>query len=91
MGQWQEPMVDVVVRNHTVNDSVLLQFETMQMRYRVTRCVEAIYCRVSKGIRLKSLYNSTACGTVCCTTLTHVSSSYQGRKTTMELGSNVAK
>ena len=32
MGPWQEPMVDVVVRNHAVNDSALPQFETMQMR-----------------------------------------------------------
>ena len=37
------------------------------------------------------LSKSTACGTVCCTTLTLVSSSYQGRKTTTELGSNVAE
>ena len=57
-------------RDHAVNDSVLPQREMMQMRYRVTRCVEAIYGEVSKRIRLKSLYNSTACGTVCCTTST---------------------
>ena len=57
-------------RDHAVNDSALPQREMMQMRYRVTRCVEAIYGKVSKRIRLKSLYNSTACGTVCCTTLT---------------------
>ena len=36
----------------------------MQMLYRVTRCVEAIYGTVSKRIRLKPLYKSTACGTV---------------------------
>ena len=70
MGPWQEPLVDVVVRNHAVNDSALPQSETMQMRYRVTRSVEAIYSKVSKGIRLKPLYNSTARGTVCCTTST---------------------
>ena len=39
VGPWQEPMVDVVVRDHAVNDSALPQFETMQMRYRVTPCV----------------------------------------------------
>ena len=33
VGPWQEPMVDVVVRDHMVNDSALPQFETMQMRY----------------------------------------------------------
>ena len=42
LGRWQEPMVDVVVRNRAVNDSALPQFETMQMRCRVTRSVEAI-------------------------------------------------
>ena len=77
MGLWQEPLVDVIVRNHAVNDSALPQFEMMQMRYRVTRCVEAIYRKVSRGIWLKPLYKSTACGTVCCTTSTLVSSSYQ--------------
>ena len=70
VGPWHEPMVDVAVRDHAVNDSALPQLETMQMKYRVTRCVEAIYGEVSKRIRLKSLYNSTACGTVCCTTST---------------------
>ena len=37
---WHEPMVDLVVRDHAVNDSALPQLETMQMKYRVTRCVE---------------------------------------------------
>ena len=77
MGPWHEPMIDVAVREHAVNDSALPQSETMQMTYRVTRCIEAIYGTVSKRIRLKPLYKSTACGTVCCTTSTHVSSSYQ--------------
>ena len=77
VGPWQEPSVDIVVRDHAVNDSALHQFEAMQMRYRVTRSVEAIYRKVSKGIRLKPLYKSTVCGTVCCTTSTLVSSSYQ--------------
>ena len=63
MGSWQEPMVDVAVRDHAVNDSALPQSETMQMRYRVTRCVEAIYGEVSKRIRLKPLYNSVYCTT----------------------------
>ena len=77
VGPWHEPMIDVAVREHAVNDSALPQSETMQMKYRVTRYVEAIYETVSKRIRLKPLYKSTACGTVCCTTSTHVSSSYQ--------------
>ena len=77
MGPWQEPMVDVVVHDHAVNDSALPQPETMQMTYCVTRCIEAIYGTVSKRIRLKPLYKSTACGTVMCTTSTLVSSSYQ--------------
>ena len=55
VGPWQEPLVDVVVRNHAVNDSALPQFEMMQMRYRVTHSVEAIYKKVSKGIQLKPL------------------------------------
>ena len=77
MGPWQqEPMVDVVVCDHAVIDSALPQIETMQMRCRVTRTVEAIYGRVSKRIRLKPLYKSTASGTVCCTTSTLASSSY---------------
>ena len=50
MGLWQEPLVDVVVRNHAVNDSALPQFEMMQMRYCVTRSVEAIYIKVSNRI-----------------------------------------
>ena len=70
-------MIDVAVREHTVNDFALPQLEMMQMKYRVTRCVEAIYGMVFKRIRLKPLYESTACGTVCCTTSTLVSSSYQ--------------
>ena len=70
-------MVDVAMREHAVNDSALPQFETMQMKHRVTRCVEAIYKKVSKGIGLMPLYKSTACGTVCCTMLTLVFSSYQ--------------
>ena len=70
-------MIDVAMREHAVNDSALPQLETMQMKYRVTRCVEAIYGMVSKRIQLKPLYKSTACGTVCCTTSTLVSSSYQ--------------
>ena len=77
VGPWHEPMIDVAVREHVVNDSALPQLETMQMKYRVTRCVEVIYETVSKRIRLKPLYKSTVCGTICCTTSTHVSSSYQ--------------
>ena len=77
MGPWHEPMIEVAVREHVVNDSALPQLETMQMKYRVTRCVEVIYGTVSKRIRLKPLYKSTAPGTVSCTTLTLVSSSYQ--------------
>ena len=77
VGPWQEPMVDVVVRDHVVNDSALPQFETMQMRYRITRCIEAIYRTISKRIRLKPLHKSTASGTVCCTTSALMSSSYQ--------------
>ena len=91
MGPWQEPLVDIVVRDHAVNDSALPQLEAMQMRCRVTRSVEAIYEKVSKRIRLQLLYKPTACGTVCCTTLAQVSSNYQGRKATTELGSNVAE
>ena len=45
---------------------------------------------VSKRIRLKPLYKSTTCGTVLCTTSTPASSSYQRRKSTTELSSNVA-
>ena len=78
--QWvrgKEPMIDVAVREHAVNDSALPQSETMQMTYRVTRCIEAIYGTVSKRIRLKPLYKSTAFGTVMCTTSTLASSSYQ--------------
>ena len=66
-------MVDLIVRNYAVNDSALPQIETMQMRYCATCCVEAIYRRVFKRIRLKPLYKSTACGTVSCTTSTYVS------------------
>ena len=40
MGPWHEPMIEVAVREHVVNDSALPQLETMQMRYRTTRCVE---------------------------------------------------
>ena len=70
-------MVDVAMRKHAVNDSALPQSETMQMTYRVTRCIEAIYGIVFKRIRLKPLYKSTVYGTVRCTTSTLVSSSYQ--------------
>ena len=49
----------------------------LNLRCCVMRCVEGIYRKVSKGIRLKPLYKSTVSGTVCCTTLTLVSSSYQ--------------
>ena len=62
---------------HAMNDSALHQFEGMQTRYRVTRSVEAIYEKVTQGIRLKPLYKTTACGTVLCTTSTEVSSMYQ--------------
>ena len=55
VGPWQEPMVDVVVRDHEVNDSALPQFETMQMRCRATRSVEAIYRKYPKG------YGSSHC------------------------------
>ena len=44
--QWvrgKEPMVDVAMREHAVNDSAMPQSETMQMTYRVMRCIEAIY------------------------------------------------
>ena len=61
MGPWHEPMIEVAVREHVMNDSALPQLETMQMKYHVTRCVEAIYGTVSKRIRLKPLYKSTAC------------------------------
>ena len=30
MGPWQEPMADVVLRDHAVNDSAPPQIETMQ-------------------------------------------------------------
>ena len=70
-------MVDVAMREHAVNDSAMPQSETMQMTYYVTRCIEAIYGTISKRIRLKPLYKSTAPGTVRCTTSTLVSSSYQ--------------
>ena len=70
-------MVDVAMRKHAVNDSAMPQSETMQMTYHVTRCIEAIYGTISKRIRLKPLYKSTASGTVRCTTSTLVSSSYQ--------------
>ena len=73
-------MIEVAVRKHVVNDSALPQLETMQMKYRVMHCVEAIYGMVSKGIRLKPLYKSTACGTVCCTTSTQTSSRYHGEQ-----------
>ena len=70
VGPWQEPLADVVVRDHAVNDSALPQLEEMQMRYRVTCSVEAIYEKVSEEIQLKPLHKTTACGTVYCTTLT---------------------
>ena len=49
VGLWHKPMVDVAVRDHAVNDSALPQLETMQMKYHVTRCVEAIYRKYPKG------------------------------------------
>ena len=42
VGPWHKSMVDLVVRDHAVNDSALPQIETMQMRCRVTHTVEAI-------------------------------------------------
>ena len=44
--QWvrgTEPVIDVAMREHAVNDSALPQLKTMQMTYHVTRCIEAIY------------------------------------------------
>ena len=35
-------MIDIAVREHAVNDSALPQSETIQMTYRVKRCVEAV-------------------------------------------------
>ena len=49
VGPWQELSVDVVVRKHAVNDSESPQVEAVQMRYCVTRSVEAIYKKISKG------------------------------------------
>ena len=40
VGPWHKPMVDLVVRDHAVNDSALPQIETMQMRC----CVRHAYC-----------------------------------------------
>ena len=33
VGPWHEPMFDVAVRKHAVNNSALPQLETMQMKY----------------------------------------------------------
>ena len=55
MGPWQEPMVDVVVRDHTVNDSALPQFETIQMRYCIRAVLKQSIEKYSKG------YGSSHC------------------------------
>ena len=91
MGSSQELLVGMAVRKHAMNDSASPQVEAVQMRYHVMRSVEAIYEKVSKRIQIQPQYKSTAYGTVCCTMLTQVSSSYQGRKATTELGSNVVE
>ena len=65
------------MRRHTVNESASPQVEMLQMKYRATCSVEAIYEKVFKMIRLQPLYKSTVCGTVLCTTSTEVSSMYK--------------
>ena len=91
VGPWQEPLVDIVVRDHVVTDSAVPQFETMQMRCCVMRSVEAIY---RENIQREMAQTTVQVYCLWYCMLYHVDPSIfklLKRKSTTELGSNVAE